>query len=410
MKQSPNRTVVTSFSTPSSSVTDYDEGHYVLHVTTSGPQSPSSSPPPHFVNFVSCALTNHSILTYDATTLQQTHSISAHDERITDLSYIQNTANVCLGSCGYDGQIKIWDVRTPPSAAPVINMTLPRKDVPLSTSFGYNGALAAVGGAKGLVYFYDLRNVSSGGGRMGVDVGGGDKPLGQYSNAHTDEVTQVQFQPSENGASPLLLTGSEDGLACVFDTSQASEEKALKSILNISSPLRHVGFFGPNLEGVYCLTGSESLSVWHHDSAQRIRDFGPHVRDTLSGLGGGGGMLIQYLVNCHWDGRNLNLVAGNSDGVSAVFCVDATGLAFQRQLNGGHKGCIRDYAVLGNGTILTGGEDARMCEWTLGDASGIGDSARNEINIRAGAKKGEYRNSGGGKMKRSKGKKGHAPY
>lgn len=340
-----------------------------------------------------------------------------------------------IGSSGYDGTVKLFDIRTGTGSKghptqPSIQINLPRKDPATSISFGYGGALAAVGGAKGCIYFYDLRQGGGGGGANGgngTQVSNQHQPLGTYANSHTDEVTKLRFQPGSEGGydtTSLLLSGSEDGLACIFDTSQPSEEKALKSVMNVSSPLRQVGFFGPALEGVYCLTGSESISVWHHDSAQRIYDFGTNVRSTLSSLtggggGSGGGIPIQYLVNCHWDGRELNLLAGNSDGVSALFRVDAGALSFKKQLNGGHRGCIRDYAVLNNGTgdcIITGGEDARMCEWTFGNGGIAPDkSSRKETtsstDTRTGATGEErYSNTGGGKMKRSKNKKGHVPY
>jgi hypothetical protein len=77
----------------------------------------------------------------------------------------------------------------------------------------------------------------------------------------------------EETTTSLIVTASEDGLACIFDTSQPLEETALQSVMNIGSPLRDVGFFGPSMQGLFCLTGSETMSVWHHDSAQKICDF-----------------------------------------------------------------------------------------------------------------------------------------
>jgi hypothetical protein len=124
--------------------------------------------------------------------------------------------------------------------------------------------------------------------------------LGSYVDAHTEEVTKVRFQycpstpPSISNSTPstttlnmttssILLTAGEDGLVCIHDTTQPSEHLALKSVLNIGTPLRDVGFFGniTNMEGIYCLTGSETFSLWHYESAQRIHEFGD-VRQHLS--------------------------------------------------------------------------------------------------------------------------------
>ncbi len=44
--------------------------------------------------------------------------------------------------------------------------------------------------------------------------------------------------------------------------------------MNAECAVRSVGFFGPEGEGVYCCTNTETLSLWHAAGAQRIKDFG----------------------------------------------------------------------------------------------------------------------------------------
>ena len=244
---------------------------------------------------------------------------------------------------GQDGLVRLFDLRQPAPAGAtpeglsraVAEMRLPRKEEALSVSLGYGGTLAAVGGSRGLVHFFDLRSVGGGGG------GGGSPPslLGTYQDAHTDEVTGVRFQPAglSGGTTSLLVTSSEDGLVCTHDTSQPSEELALASVLNVATPPREVGFFGPACEGLYCLTGSETVQIWHHDSAQRIFDFGD-VRERLSQSSG---LAVEYLVGCQWDGSDLSLAAGNSEGDAALFKVDAGSMSLTHTLSSGHKGCIR---------------------------------------------------------------------
>jgi hypothetical protein len=132
----------------------------------------------------------------------------------------------------------------------------------------------------------------------------------------------------------------------------------------VQSPLRKVGFFGPSLEGIYCLTGSETLSVWHYESAQRICDFGVDIRDKLSTLAEGAA--VDYLVDCWWDParQELSLVAGNHDGCACMYRVDAGALSLSHILQGGHRGDIRSWCPLSNSSFfVTAGEDARMCEW-----------------------------------------------
>ena len=109
---------------------------------------------------------------------------------------------------------------------------------------------------------------------------------------------------------------------------------------------------------------------------------------------------VEYLVGCAWTSSPpspspssssssscpsspaLHLLAGNSRGDGYLFRVDfdrATPLA---RLKGGHGGCIRDFCWIddddrgggGRMRLVTGGEDARLCEWDLSSGTnGDGD-------------------------------------
>ena len=153
-----------------------------------------------------------------------------------------------------------------------------------------------------------------------------------------------------------------------------------------------------------------------------------------------GNNIIEYLVGCTWAPRvpsssssssllpsasssldsassfpALQLLAGNSQGDGYIFQVDADGITPLMHLKGGHKGCIRDFSWIecrsnngnkynsansndGDGRsgssrssnsrlLVTGGEDARLCEW---DVYGIGldSSDRDNFNPR-GSRGGE---------------------
>ncbi len=406
----PNRTVVTSFasaSTPSSS-SEYDDGHYILHVANS--KDTTTKP------LTSCALSNQTVTTYDRETLKKVHSIDrCHAKTISDLSFTQinNAQDVpVIVSSGLDGTVKLFDLRTnsTPQASDgvakgALELKIPDHEA-LSVSIGYQGVLAAVGGSKGNVHFFDLRNGSS----QSCSSNTPQNPLGTYVDAHTEEVTKVRFQNvvGSNGydTTSLLVSAGEDGLACIHDTSQPTEEAALKSVLNVQSPLRDVNFFGPALEGIYCLTGSETMSVWHHDSAQRMCEYGD-VRNMLST---NAGIEINYLVGCCWDSNQLNLLAGNTEGDCAIFQVEANSIAAKRVLTGGHKSCIRSFALSSsqNSTIITGGEDARLCEWNLGDSS---NTSLKQSGERKPSQPISNPKVGGGRIRRQKSKnRGHAPY
>lgn len=428
---SPTRTLVTSFSPiassqTSSSTAGYDEGHYVLHVAC-GPSITSNqfSKAP-----LSCALSNRCVQTYDRETLRKVHSIeNAHDKRITDLIHAQvassgdpNQSPLVVTS-SEDGFVKIFDLRNN-SNIPAVRLGLIAKEEALSVSVGYGGALAAVGSSKGHVHFFDLRYVSN---HNHDNENNHNKnshvhrPLGSYVDSHTDEVTKVRFQQMSRDShetTSLIVSASEDGLACIFDTTQPLEEMALNSVINVGSPLRDVGFFGPSMEGLFCLTGSETMSVWHHDSAQRISDFGD-VRNYLSSLAGG--LPIHYLVGCTWMDDELNLLAGNTQGDCVLYKVDAGSISLNKMLMGGHKASVRSFVPISSNSdecgtcIFTAGEDSRICEWNP-SASKIRrgyefESSAATINRSVAGERGmDTAMEGGGAIRRRKHKKAHSPY
>ena len=390
----PTRAVVASFSpsaTPQSGF-EYDSSDYVLSMTSSSACA-------------AVALSNRSIIQYDMNTAQVVHQIeNAHDRPITEICFFppdyhglsqshNGSPSHLLISASQDGTVKIFDLRTRSSTAAVISkLQLPNEQA-LTISLGFGGTLAAVGTSKARISFFDLRYTS------------GNKPSGQcmgnYVDAHTDEVTRVRFHtvsdPNSQQQKTILATASEDGLLSIHDPSQSSEEAALVSVLNIGTPLRDIGFFGPSYEGVYALTGNETMSVWHWDSAQKISDCGGVcLRDLLSKSvdpnhavnDDGGAASVDYLVGCEWGAMHngiqanntsspaLHLVAGNSQGDGYIFRVDANQITPVAYLKGGHRGCIRDFCW-SNGKLITGGEDARICEWDLSGNSkgGSGQSA-----------------------------------
>lgn len=131
------------------------------------------------------------------------------------------------------------------------------------------------------------------------------------------------------------------------------------------------------------MTGSETLSVWHYESAQRICDFGDDVRQKLSTLAQGAP--VDYLVDCKWDTsrQELSLLAGNHTGNAYMYRVDAGVLSLSHSLQGGHRGDVRAWSPLSKSELfVTVGEDARICEWNrLGNqlnntSSEVGEAKR----------------------------------
>jgi WD40 repeat protein len=366
----PKTTAASELNNSQSSSLDYfEQGDWVLCVTACH-------------KWVSCALSNGEVQVYDQDsmrllqTYEMNHTSTAGNNNnrhplVTDMAGDLSSANPnTLVTTATDGTITLFDIRQ--SEVPAFSMRLPRApdEQALSVSLGFEGSLVAVGTSKSNIHFYDVRHSRS--------------LLGTYNQAHTQGVTKVQFQTlssfgTTSTTSPILVSGAEDGLACVFDTSQSSEEMALKNVLAVQSPIRQVGFFGPQSEAIYCLTGDESLKLYHMEESVCRKDYGsPQMLEYLSHLLRGRDaapsslslsqsslMNMEYLVDCYWDTarQELLLCAGNTSGVAGLFKVQEHDISLSHRLNGGHRGVIRALGSLSTNVFVTVGEDARMCEW-----------------------------------------------
>lgn len=423
---SPSRTVVTSFN-PKRSKQElgsgalyggeyFDDGDWVLCVATNED---------HYR--VACGLSNGEVQVYDKNTLHLLQTYQRNNSLITEMTFETFDANL-LAATASDGSVTLYDIRQPTNPAIEIKNMLRPDEETLSISMGFEGKIAAVGSSKGKIHFFDIRD------KRGI--------LGTYSQTHTNDVTRVRFQNFSTASlgsscinrstSSILVSGSEDGLACIFDTSQTTEESAIANILPVQSPVREIGFFGPNSKAIYCLTGSESLRLYHKDGTICRKDFGPQFREHLSHqlerherhvIGhshtscakSGTICPMEYLVDCHWDveKQELSMLAGSSKGDGAVFRVGEQGVSPISHLRGGHRGVIRAWSSNFNrSSFLTVGEDARMCEWkdsSLG-ASVNGNINENQIIVPRKRQGGPIARVGGGKLRKPRSRMSSSPY
>ena len=418
---SPYRTTVTCFHQKQQEVVDtYDSSEYILSIASSSNNNSTSPPSSSSSNLVAAALSNQSIIIYDTNIGQIIQRIEcAHDGPISEVQffpreYTSSNDQSLIISASQDGTIKIWNVQhhqqqtvisSNSVAIKTMKLEFPNEQA-LSLSLGYGGTLAAVGTDKARISFFDLRRNNNSNTSMPSGT-----LMGSYVDAHTEEVTKVQFQtiPTQTSSSQatemktILASSSEDGLISIHDPSQSNEEDALLSILNINTPLRNIGFFGPNYEGIFALTGNESLSVHDWDSAQLVsnvhgmelrgvlctavdRLVGKKMNDMSSDATMSDGMnnTIDYLIGCTWSDLStsttspssspaLYLLAGNNQGDGYIFRMDVNQITPVIHLKGGHRGCIRDFCWSSN-RLITGGEDARLCEWDLTGNSSVSSS------------------------------------
>jgi WD40 repeat protein len=281
-----------------------------------------------------------------------------------------NATSSSIITTGNDGSFVIKDLRQPSEIIAqrtnICTLRNSHRESLLSFALGYDGFIVALSSSKGYVHFIDLRKMASE--RNAVSL------LGSYVNSHRDAVTQVEFHAERTS---LLLSAGEDGLICTYDTTKPTEDLAMETVINTGTPCRKAGFCD---SFIFCLSGSETASIWDCHTATCANDFGNFaLRDTL---GRTAALPINYLVDAQWDPitRRLLLCAGNYEGNATIFTYDLNHRNsfwdVSELLIGGHHGVVRAWcpsttskqeAADGTGStkavFFTAGEDARICEW-----------------------------------------------
>ncbi|GMF09752.1 unnamed protein product [Phytophthora lilii] len=281
-------------------------------------------------------------------TLALQREFHAHNSSIHEV-WTSPTSPFQLASCSSDECVKLWDTR---AALPA--MVVPVGAEVWSLSVGCGETLLAAGTDERAL-FYDVRT---------------GRKLGEYGESHVDAITKVRFHPTHPA---FVVTASEDGVVCFFDCRIPDEDDALESILNVESAVSNIGFFGPQRENIFCLTGTETLDLWNLWTAERLHHYAT-IRDDCNC----NGLPTDYLIDCVYDDNSneLFLMAGNHDGdMNAVNigtdAASAGKLQHAAALKGGHKACVRClYYDPENATLYSGGEDTRLCKWTVPGTAG----------------------------------------
>lgn len=306
-----------------------------------GDEPPSSSS--HFVTEVdaSCdgstlvfGVSDDTVQLVDATTSVVTTRFKAHSDTITCVCCSAQQPNHFL-TAGYDNAVKLWDARSPDVAHTI---TFPTEVLAATTLFG-DTLLAA--SQENAIHFVDIRN---------------ERKLGIYDDCHTDSVTRLKRSPAQEG---VLASAADDCLVCCYDVSAAQQQDAVLSIMNTECPIARIGFFGSSYEGIYCLTGVETMSLWHFPSAQRINTF-ENIRNDRAWP-----LAVEYLVDCIYSPEDdmLRLYAGTHAGQMVECVVSPSEVRPVKAMPNGHRNTVR-CVVKGATRLFTGGEDARVCVWS----------------------------------------------
>ena len=85
--------------------------------------------------------------------------------------------------------------------------------------------------------------------------------------------------------------------------------------MNPQQSVGRIGFFGAQLENLYCISQINTLSLWNIAEGETLASF-PSIRADLSAH-----MPTDYLLDCHWDAASSSLFLASGDLRYALFSV-----------------------------------------------------------------------------------------
>lgn len=223
----------------------------------------------------------------------------------------------------------------------------------------HNGMLAVASGHA--ISVFDLRMLRD--------------PCARYTDSHSEMVSQLAFHPT---LEKHLLTGADDGLVCVFNLREATEDDAIVSVLNTGSSVQRFGCFGPAAAFAYTITRTEGVSLWNIGTAERVADFSGMRMQFLEA-----GIDLTSLVDCMYDAASnrLQCLAGNDEGRLALLELGPATCSLSSWLPRGHSNTVRAAAAVSPECFATGGEDGIVALWKYGAAQSSAASSPSSVPV-----------------------------
>lgn len=287
-----------------------------------------------------------------------------HEGLITDAQAVLGSPTL-IQTSSTDGFVRTWDMRTHESVESYTKG--PGKS---ACSCTCNLNLVAAGIGEQLV-LWDRRT---------------RKIITSFEDTHDQDIIQMKFNPSFPSA---MISGSEDGSLAVFDVSQViDEEDSFVGALSINTSISKIGFYGRDKSSLWCTSGTESVHWWDwKQSCDPESTGGAGV--TAEALEPRQNLFVgshpcDYLISCHYSDieDSVFTFVGDTHGSAAVYTSfnpqGTTQVAFSSQplylLRGGHKDVVRAIVPCTGSmqfhedaerslTLLSGGEDGRICLW-----------------------------------------------
>ncbi|KAI1819767.1 WD40-repeat-containing domain protein [Xylaria intraflava] len=200
-----------------------------------------------------------------------------------------DAANSVACTAGENGTLSIWDLRQDVRQAEVARFTTEGRVPVVSVACSNTGFSVAAGTElqhhQASIVIWDVRSTSA--------------PKLQYNEVHSDDITELNFHPSDHN---ILLSGSTDGLVNICDTRITDEDEVVIQTFNHDSSIHHAAFL--NDTEVYAISHDERLALYNmaegYGNGAATTDFG----DMRAVLG------CQYIANISAKANGAGAVIG----------------------------------------------------------------------------------------------------
>eukprot|EP00800_Vazella_pourtalesii_P018582 TRINITY_DN6039_c0_g4_i1.p1 TRINITY_DN6039_c0_g4~~TRINITY_DN6039_c0_g4_i1.p1 ORF type:complete len:367 (-),score=63.84 TRINITY_DN6039_c0_g4_i1:242-1297(-) len=294
----------------------------------------------NFSNVLLTASNENTVKCIDANTLVLVGELTGHTDIVMDVEFAK-TSPFVVWSCGLDGTVRSWDLRTNLNE---ITFQSLEEDKLLSVSLSLDDQLVCGGGeslnqdeeeVKANMYIWDVKM----------------KDYFQvYNEVFAESIDHVVFHPNNK---PLLLAGCRDGLVYLFDVRE-NENNACLYVLNAEAGITQVDFFDHKHNNIYCLTDEGTIFLWESNEGNELCKF------AKSKLG-------NDVIDCFYDERSEKLIAavGNEKGDIEMVILNENGKKTPWfSLQNGHQAGVR--ALCWNFVsekIITSCEDGMVALW-----------------------------------------------
>eukprot|EP01006_Ploeotia_vitrea_P053168 TRINITY_DN67760_c7_g1_i4.p1 TRINITY_DN67760_c7_g1~~TRINITY_DN67760_c7_g1_i4.p1 ORF type:complete len:384 (-),score=173.41 TRINITY_DN67760_c7_g1_i4:248-1399(-) len=268
--------------------------------------------------------------------LSYVKKVKGFKARISDCCFVNGQLDAYLTACE-DGTCVLWSVK---STKPVRKFKIPGGKPAMSCCS--NGKQVVVAGEEN-IFFFDVNT---------------SKLIGALSDYHTD-LNLVRYHPGSDGK--VLFSADDDGLINQFNLVGNDLDDTLDGSMNVEQTVARIGFFGAELEYMYCLTNVETLSLWHVVKGQVMLS----MSDARQRMSKATGVNVDYLIDCVYvaDQQRLFVFGGTNNGTVVVCHVNVDAISPVAVLKGVHDDVVRDVVASGP-TIYTCGEDGKVVGWS----------------------------------------------